>query len=390
MTTFSHSVGYLDTAWDEMDQISRETLVLEQLLAATANARERIPFYKAHLSRFAERDIAGISSLEEYAVTIPETTKEHISRNSYRAFLPDAWEQGSPCGTVYNKGTGGTTGSPTTVVFTCDDWRAMAQTLARSIRFDFRESPEKLRGLSVLGLYHGDHITNGIYRDAFQMLEMVMFGRVSTKMDAEANYALIQALRPNALLGPPEDATSQQTKGLTLDSIFRLDARNTEASAYRLNNKANPDFSMIFWSSMPMSEAMQWYILEHLNMPYQQAQYGSTEICPTGATCSVHPRSFHISYGHSCLTVKHPSGKRLAAEGEEGYVLASRTGAITPEGTCGVPRGTTYLNLRTGDAATPVQTGGKQCGCGRTSPVLSNVRRVEYADVKRFFGCQSD
>lgn len=386
----SFQISYLDLYWDQGDPETRDQAALEQAILAALHAKQCIPFYRAHYARLAPRDIEQISSIEEFATTIPEVTKQHVAQNSFRAFVPDWLTWNSSTVGILNKGTGGTTMKPVSVLLPREDFRAMARNMARPIRFDHREDPHQLEGLSCVGLYHGDHITNAIYARALAELGVTMFGRVSTKTDAASNYEWIQEVQPNILLGPPEDPSGRQTKGITIDRILALDARNTRRDAWRLSHRLNPAFRMLLWSSMPMSSAMQDYIIEHLGIPYQQSQWGNTEAGGVAATCSHHPLDHHLSFGPSLTTVKHESGKRLCREDEIGYVVVSRTGSVRPDGTNTVPMGSTFLNYRTGDWGSLTQTNGHPCSCGRNTSVLKNLHRREHVHAKRIFGCQAD
>lgn len=390
----SCQIDYFSTEWDTMKNTLRESVVLEQAKTTAIFAREAIPFYREHFKKFSQKNIQSFGSLEEFGCILPETSRDHLSKNSLWAFVPEIennkreWDNNK--GLFRNKGTGGTTGKPITILYSTEDWRAMAQHIARSIKFDFRDSLNQLFGMKVLGLYHGDHITNEIYQSGLSLLGVQLFNRVSTKNDITALYNFLQELKPNAILAPPEDGKGNQTKGSTLDSILKLDAKNSNPKAYRLHHDHNPDFKAIFWSSMPISTDLQNYILNHLKLPYQQAQFGSTEVCPTGATCTKYPRDFHLGFGPTLTLVKHTSNKRLCKENEVGRVIVSKTGSTTAFGKNIVPTGTVLLNYSTGDYATVINTNGKVCECGRNTPILFDVHRINYIESKAMFGCQAD
>jgi phenylacetate-coenzyme A ligase PaaK-like adenylate-forming protein len=347
-----------------------------------------------HFKSVSVEEIAAISSLEEFSFKLPETTKDHLSKNRFTEFVPKLdnslreWDQNK--GYFRNKGTGGTTGKPVTVLYSSEDWRAMSQHIARSIKFDWKEKLRELKGLKVLGMYHGDHVTNEVYQAGLSLLGVEFFNRVSTKNDVVSLYNFIQELKPNMILAPPEDGTGTQTKGSTLDMFFKLDARNTDPNAYRLSSKVNPEFNEVLWSSMPMSQDLQSYMLNHLQVPYQQAQYGSTEICPTGATCSKYPRDFHLGYGPTLVLIKHSTEKRLVEDAEFGEVLVSKVGATRADGKNIVPTGTVLVNFNTGDYAQIIQKDGEVCECGRNTPILYKVHRVKNIEAKAQFGCQVD
>lgn len=382
---------YDDLEWDTMNPTERDSLALSQLIKTTLFAKENIPFYQKHLKNNTMQDIERISSLEEYGIIIPETTKLHMSFAGAESFISDynIFQFDNNKGGFRNKPTGGSTGRPITMIFSTQDWNAMSKHIARSLKFDNQDNLDYFKGIKVLGLYHGDHVTNEIYQAGLVSLGAEFFDRVSTRGSPEDIYDFIQQIKPNAILAPPEDSSNKQTKGITLDKILKIDARNSDKNAYRLNHKHNPDFKMILWSSMPISPDLQNYILNHLKIPYQQAQYGSTEVCPTSATCRKYPRDFHLGYGPTVTLLKHHTENRLSKENEDGYVLVSKTGGTTKEGVNIVPTGTTLLNYRTGDYAKMKQTNGYSCECGRNTPVLYKIHRVEEKKGKLEMGCSA-
>lgn len=387
------SPAFSDFAWERCSQAERETLALAQARQTALFAKACVPFYSQHYATLSESNIADIACLEELALTLPTLTKDHLASSPVSAFLPKpgavSLEVDKNNGRYRNFGTGGTTGRPVTILYSVQDWRAAMLHANRHILFDFDGDRSFFEGQRLAGLYHGDHITNQVYGSFFSDLGMDMLRRVSTKVDLHHNYQLIQEFAVNGLLGPPEDPTDRQTKGITLDKILEIDAVNEQPGVHRLNHRINPAFKMIFWSSMPMSLEFYRYLTEHLGIPYVKGHYGSTELCPTGATCRAHPLKFHLGYGPSLVLIRKPDAGRLAAEGEEGYLLVSKTGASCADGTSVIPSGTYILNYRTGDFGYLEHMHGQTCACGRNTPIL-NVYRKEMVELKKVFGCQAD
>jgi len=381
VTKHSSSIpDYDDISWDTLEKEDREKFALEQAITTALTAKQNVPFYQEHFKRYSEQDIANIKSLEEFACTLPPTTKEHLSSNSSLLFLPE----GKITSCMINKGTGGTTGQPVTIWYSAADWNAMAQHIARSIKFDFRNSLNNLKGKTILGLYHGDHVTNDIYRDGLALLNVQLISRVSTKKSPNQNYQFLQEIQPNGILAPPSDPNNLQTKGVTLKELIKLDARNFSQDAYRLNN--NNQFQAMLWSSMKLPKDMYLYLKDHLKIPYIQGQYGSTEICPTGATCQHHPLSFHLGYGPNVVNVVHPERDRLVKDDEEGFLLVTKTGGFY-NGEKIAPTGTNLINFNAGDYAVLLNT---NCLCGRNTPLLTNLKRKNSHHAKAHFGCQTD
>lgn len=155
--------AYDSLEWDTISKNQREKYALVQAKNTALFAKENVPFYKEHFKNISVDDILNINSLEEFALTIPELTKEHLSRNDFSAFLPKTTKISDKG--MRNYGTGGTTGKPVTIWHSESDWQAMAQHIARSIKYDFQNNLSDLRGLNIQSFYHGDHITAHSYFD---------------------------------------------------------------------------------------------------------------------------------------------------------------------------------------------------------------------------------
>lgn len=380
-----------DLRWIDLPTAERDRIVLNQAIAEALFAKEQVDFYRAHYRHLSTNNIIDITSLEEFAVLLPEVNRQHLTKNPFQAFLPHVTREKDPNkGSLRNKGTGGTTSRPVNIFYAPEDWRAQANLIAREIQYDFKNKPQELANLLVYGLYHGDHITNELYQAAFTKLNIDFINRASTRyQDILSNFYFFQETRPTALLGPPADPTKKITKGITLASFLHKDARYLKRDAYNLHKDSNSGFYAIFWSSTPMPIDLQYYIMEYLQVPYQQSCYGFTEVGILGVTCEVYPRNFHLLYGPNVLLIKSHDGKRLINAGEFGYVVASRIGAMSVDNKIIPSTSTTLINYRSGDHAT-LKIEKEACQCGRNTPVLMGVHRREDIAAKLKFGCQAD
>ena len=347
-------------SWDTMDPNKREHLLLQEVIKSTLFAKKNVPFYISYLSKFSDENIQNIASLEEYAFTIPETTRSHLSNNSHTAFLPIHHQK-----IIMDKATGGTTNHPIVICFTEDDKKLAAKTIARSILFDFKDNKDELKKLKVLGLYHGDHITNHLLRTTFESLDIEFFDRISSKNIIKPNYIFYVDAKANSLLGPPE---SQLHKGISIASFLKYDASTS--------NKAQ--FKALFWSSGPFSDDLYDYVKSYLKIPYIKGLYGSTEVALIGSTCSELKDSFHLDYFPVLTLLKKSTS--LATNGDEGYLVVSKTGFSEKTATV-------LLNYRNGDTAI-LNT--NKCRCKRTTPIISNVQRKDDKIAKSIFGCEVD
>lgn len=397
-----------DFWWDTANPEERNEVVLKQAIRTALFARNKVPFYRKHYQKLSTRSIQSISSLEEFAVTIPYVSKEHLANVPSNAFIPEtAVEEIDPnIGEYWVFPTGGTTGKPIEVSHSIQDWRGMVLTADRHIAFDFlRDRVFKellhigdsssalsengyqltpLKDARILGVYNRGHITNNIYASMLLRFGSKFYWRPYLAPTPEDVYDTTQKLKINGLLASPEEGTDR--KAIDLGNILKLDAKNSSPYAWSLNHNCNPDFKFIFWSSMPLSEGLLNYLRDSLQVPYIKGHFGSTEVAPTGATCSVHMRDFHLVYGHSLVLIKSMDGEGLAAPDEFGYAMVSRIGATDDNGNNVIPSGTYLINYITGD-------GGRlgkscQCKCGRNTPLLYDVSRVEFHKGKAVHGCQ--
>lgn len=401
---------YKDFWWDTAPAAERQDRILkEQTIPAILFAKHCVPFYMAHYKKLSDRDIRDISSFEEFVSMVPYITKAHIASNPTAAFLPqkEVTEIDPYRGKFFRFGTGGTSGKPVLIMHSIQDWRAMILTSDRLIEFDFYRDPffsEKFifeRGTfefsgqtsrvtplfskSILGAYNADHITNNVYATMCHRLGCDFYWRPSAVPSVEDIYDTAQQFKVNGILAPPEGQNVK--KGSFLKNILEIDAAKSGGSTWKLSHRYNRAFQFVFWSSMPISRDLLDHLLVDRQVPYVKGHMGSTEICPTAATCSEHMRDFHLCYGHSLVVIKNPEKDRMAEPDELGYTLVSKTGATDAEGNNVLPSGMIFINYMTGDGAR-LSRDGRQCPCGRNTPILYDLQRLRFHESKAKHGCQ--
>ena len=103
----------------------------------------------------------------------------------------------------------------------------------------------------------------------------------------------------------------------------------------------------------------------------------STSVGPASRLCQYNQQ--HLVIGPHYLGIAKRIGDRLepVQEGEDGLLLVN---TIAREGTL-------YFNYAIGDKATYL---GSDCSCGRTTPVVSNIRRVDNPHEIAGIGCRND
>lgn len=402
--------AYNDFWWDTAPPSERSEIILKkQIIPTILFAKNYVPFYMQHYKHLSESTILNVSSLDEFVDLIPFISKSHLAYNHPLAFLPvTGVKEIDPLKGKYLRfGTGGTTGKPILVMHSIQDWRGIELTLGRPIEFDFYMDPHVIKdfnfekgffdyqgkksrltpfyGKGIIGAYNGDHITNGVFATMLHRLGCDFYWRPSAAPSNEDIYETAQQFKVNGILAPPEGDNIK--KGTFLRNILEAEINLGASCSWRLSHRFNKDFQFVLWSSMPISQGLLDHLQNDRQIPYIRGQFGSTEVCPTGASCSQHPRAFHMSFGHSLVLTKKIGAKGLAAPDELGYTLVSKIGATSADGDNVLPSGMIFLNYMTGDAA-KLSKDGTVCGCGRNTPVLYDFQRVEFHEGQAKHGCQ--
>lgn len=312
-------------------------------------------------------------------------------------------------GKYWKFGTGGSTSKPIQVWHSMEDWRGFALTANRHIEWDFYKDPvfssrfsfdhdlivntelkcrnTPLNGSRIFGTYIGDHITNAIYARMLIGLGSEFEWRPSASSTLEDLYESTQNNKINGILAPPGGRRANKTKGSFLDNLLHYSAKDMNPSAWELSHRYNPNFNFIFWSSMPIDEQLLEYLENDLKIPYIKGHFGSTEICPTAATCSGYMRSFHLTNSNSLVLVVDYEKMQLAKPDQLGYTIVSKIGATNRIGESIVPTGMYFINYLTGDGA-KLSNDGEICSCGRNTPILYDLQRLSFHEGKAIHGCQ--
>jgi len=350
-----------DFWWDTAPPEKRDKAALDQAKRVVLYAKKNVPFYRAYYEDISEAEIKKISTLAEFVEKIPYMTKAHIEfADSYDDFLPEH-RTNKVDHFRYDFGTGGTTGDPIIIRHSDEDWLGMAVSANRMIEWDYCKDKalEKkfgkhsgifkpdgfqvesritpLKGARIFGAYAGDHITNHIYKSMFALLGAQLNAVPSPASTLKHIYKAKQAWKPNGLLAPPGGGNVK--KGTFAKTIFELDAQNTNPNSWDLSHRWNKDFKFLFWSSMPIEKGLLDYFKNYHQIPYIKGFFGSTEICPTGSSCSEHMRTFHLTYCNSLVLIKKLDEQKMAGVEELGYTLVSKIGALDVTGNPIMPTG---------------------------------------------------
>src|SRR3989344_8435682 len=152
-----------DPKWDFMAAKNREKLICGLIREQFKYNKKEVPFYA--------RNYAGLESedLKEYndcISKIPSLTKEIIRK------LPSPYDLlplklRKSLGNIYLfRGTGGTTGEPTSMFFTYNDWQAILDGMVRSVG----ELKKLKETIIAYNGYNQGHISGPIFDDTIRRL----------------------------------------------------------------------------------------------------------------------------------------------------------------------------------------------------------------------------
>jgi phenylacetate-CoA ligase len=344
-----------DTFWDygprdNVDQQLRALFSRQLRRACQARAyRDRIP---TELAR------ASITLTRSQIESIPLLTKRDL-----RVLAPDDLlvDPDQPFHLV--RATGGTTGTPTPVFWTRNDWHALVQASQR-----FCAPIQDLPRLRVWNGYNQAHVSGPAFDGLVRALGGTPIPRHYGSSDRHA-LEEIARMRANGIVITPQSGSG---KGGSLEDLLGEDP----TFIARLGIK------VMIVSSTPLQPDVMEEVREQ-GVVFMVNFYGSTEAPPAAASCPIDPTTFHLSQAHVLVEVVGPDGSHVRS-GERGAVVVSRIASASGSGVRAA-EATQLIRYAIGDAALYVD---EPCGCGRTSPRIRDVMRVANVEEKLAGGCE--
>ena len=315
--------------------------------------KNNVPYYSI---KYKNTNLKDIETYEDCASLVPTMRKVDIRS------LPDPYDL-LPTSVKKNleqiylfRGTGGTTGRPTSMFYSYGDWRAMIEGMTRPLK---REIQNFKHPLIAFNSYNQGHVSGPIFDDTIRKLGGLAVARNFGADDYQA-IKQMEYHNCNLLIAP---AVSTH-KGGSLETLLEADTKNG-------TNFINGDhIKTIFHSSTKMPPALRDELKE-LGIKYFYDYYGSTE-------------ELHLNLGHISLFVIGEDGEQVK-NGQRGKVITGRIGAYDASGGNTVAQATQLLNYHVGDEVTYVDSA---CLCGRTTPRIKDIERVLDLKDKQSSGCE--
>lgn len=357
---------YFDNdALDYMDTELRKKTIFSLFKKQFIHNKNEVDFYAKLYQNTSEDQLA---SFEDCIEKVPTLTKDQI-RNLNSPYNLLGKEFRKNLNRIHlHRGTGGTTGEPTSMFFSRNDWEAVLGGMTRSLT-ELRSLQEDIVAFNG---YNQGHISGPIFDDTIRRIGGIPITRNFGCSDEQA-LRQMKKHRCNLIIAPP--ITTH--KGGSIESLLDVDAK------LGLNYITGEHVHTIFCSSTQLTKEL-FEELKDLGIRNIYNYYGSTDVLPTAISCQHNPSDLHILFGHIALFVINEKQEHVK-NGERGLVVAGRIGSYDDKGVVIPNQATQLLNFHVGDEVTFIDT---PCPCGRTTPRIRRVKRVHHVQDKLEGGCE--
>ncbi|HSU72380.1 MAG TPA: hypothetical protein VLJ21_00845 [Candidatus Binatia bacterium] len=353
-----------DPRWETLSRPKRSTLVTELIVQQLEFARNEVPFY-ARLYRSVKT--GDLTDLDDCAAHIPTVTKQQIRQ------LPSPYDllprsiRAHPSKLWLHRGTGGTTGTPTSVFFTKGDFDANIDGNFRVTRL-----AKPAGQLIAFDGYNQGHISGPYFDEVARRLGAFTITRNFGSVDAQA----IQQMKLhecNCIIGPPVSTH----KGGSIQDLLEADVTTG-------TNYINGDrIKLLIMSSTGITRDLYEELVQN-GIKAMVNIYGSTDVCTTAVSPPYDPFELILTFGHNAPFVIRP-GQGQVNNNERGLLIASRIGSYDEHGNVIPNQGTQLLNFHLGDDVLYRD----RCSVeGWTLPGISDVKRVLAPNEKLEAGCE--
>ena len=365
-----------DIEWD-FARPEERSFILSRLLVPLV---EQVKTHDLYAEAYREVDIAALKKLErveDILLSLPILFKDSTSfgAEGLRGKVkknPAIMKHGGQDthGEIFR--SGGTKGVPTPTYITTEDLRLESRALGRRtfIPGGFQE------GDRLYSTYNLAHKGGRAISLAGRFVGMEVITR-RPEDSVEDVIELIKDYKVNALAAvqpPLSQEAGEKGSGVTFLSIYK--ERADLFGAEGLIKKA-------FITGFPIPESV-------INLSKEIGlslftTYGCTEFIPLGTStvegdlCAFNDQ--HLLFGPHVVMIVRQEGDKLVSvkEGEMGMVLVTTIGVYSGR--------TIYLNYALGDTAVLKHEAGR-CSCGRTTPVIGGIMRMDHPGELVSGGCR--
>ena len=357
-------INFADPELDRMDPEKRQKFLDLLVKEQVRYAYETTEFYKNQFDSIGLKpeEVGSVKDLREKA---PILTKDliistgiyNILPMEYQKVLKNGQQKLSLDSRIYRVfSTGGTTGKSIYTFYTKRDWDVAADTALRWIQQTLSDPSECS---IVLSTFNSSHIIGTLPTELFYRLGSVMFFR---ELMADGKFILqqIKDYKCNTILALPQ--AMGKAGGSDIESLLTVDTENV------IGEHIKTVISLGFPMKREIRES-----LKDLGISNTYEWYGSSEVVPIGMECKAH-NGLHLMYMSPLIEIIDTKSGEHVTDGERGRIIVT---ALQRQGS-------QFIRYDLGDEATFID---EPCECGRTTPRIKDIKRVEDL-VRLETGCR--
>ena len=353
-------IDFADSNIDWMEPEKRKKLLEELIQEQVRYAYKTTEIYKRQFDKIGLK-LENIKTIEDFRENVPILTKENLRTFGMYGLLPKIYQEAldksqrefSLESRIYKIfSTSGSTGKPTNSFYTKKDWKNSIDLVVRSLNHIPSEEYKVL-----FNGFHPGHIGGPLINDGFCESGAVVVPR-HFRADDKAALQQIKDYNCNAIMAPPHSVAG---KGGSIEALVERDIENL----FRKQIK-----TVIYAGSSMKKELSE--ILRELGIKNIFSFYGSSEVIPAAAECQANEGMHLMQIPNLIEIIDLKSGEHVL-NGERGRVIVTALNRQASQ----------FIRYDLGDEATFID---EPCSCGRTTPRIKDIKRVE--DIKRLqTGC---
>lgn len=337
-----------DPKFDALKTTPRNEILLQLLREQAAYSIGQSPFWR---ERFDRAKLTPVE-IRDYADwrRLPPLQKSEMRKLGPWGLVPES----AHSQVRVTRTTSGSTGQPTTTMWTDDDWRALTWSVARMFA-----THKPVDWIVAFNGYHQGHLAGPLYDDAINVLGGISLPRSHVEEEKWPTAQQIKAYGCNTLILAEGPATAKT--GVAMRDIIANDAETFAACGARWWIGSSGTFS-----AEVIDQARELGIEAITNL------FGCSEFGNMAVSCPVHWGHFHLAQGHVLVELVDPSGEPVS-HGERGRLIVSNLCGVDQTGVLVPRQGTQFLRLDIGNEATVYLD---DCECGLTTPRISEITRL--------------
>ena len=353
-------LDFADSNLDRMEPEKRKKLLEDLIQEQVKYAYNTTEIYKHQFDRIGLKP-EDIKTIEDFRKKVPILTKDNLRSIGMYGLLPKIYQEAldksqqrlSSESRIYKMfSTSGSTGKPTNSFYTKMDWKNSIDLVIRTL-----SHIPSIEYKILFNGFHSGHIGGHLINDGFCEAGAIVIPR-HFRADDKTALQQIKDYHCNAIMAPPHSVAS---KGGSIEALVERD----------IENLLGKQIKTIIYAGFPMKNELN-ETLRELGIKNIFSFYGSSEVIPAAAECQANEGMHLMQIPNLIEIIDLKSGEHVS-NGERGRVIVTSLNRQASQ----------FIRYDLGDEATFID---EPCSCGRTTPRIKDIKRVE--DLRRLqTGC---